>query len=224
MPATPTLSITTFASDGFNTLTIGNLDAAGRIERANANETGGEFIIIAEGLEVGTAYFDDHNIGSGQQYIYRAIAVDGSNTAISATASATITLQDQFIHGVSKNSASSNAIPGTSLPLMVRPPHGWAFGRSMQSFGMAGAGKPTLVQSDIETAEITLDTLITQANDTNREAFRSLYNRKTVCCFRDTLGNKVFFVFTSAPESFSGLHVDIPLGIQKIDYNEDLAA
>jgi hypothetical protein len=197
-----------------------DLPDSNELYRASVNETAGVFKLIAQGLRA-NAIFRDNNCTSGEQYLYKGRAIQGSSVADSAVVSGTVTLDDTVIHGVTKVSPHSNAILGTEIVLRVTPPHNHDATRLTDRFNTIGETKPVVDQSNVEEGMINLDTFSILDIDT-RTALEALYDSGVLICYRDPVNVKRFCAWRQFEQGFRDIQTQMPLVLEEIYYPEEI--
>jgi hypothetical protein len=182
-----------------------DLPDSNELYRASVNETAGVFKLIA----------------SGEQYLYKGRAIQGSSVADSAVVSGTVTLDDTVIHGVTKVSPHSNAILGTEIVLRVTPPHNHDATRLTDRFNTIGETKPVVDQSNVEEGMINLDTFSILDIDT-RTALEALYDSGVLICYRDPVNVKRFCAWRQFEQGFRDIQTQMPLVLEEIYYPEEI--
>jgi hypothetical protein len=197
-----------------------DLPDSNELYRASVNETAGVFKLIAQGLRA-NAIFRDNNCTSGEQYLYKGRAIQGSSVADSAVVSGTVTLDDTVIHGVTKVSPHSNAILGTEIVLRVTPPHNHDATRLTDRFNTIGETKPVVDQSNVEEGMINLNTFSILDIDT-RTALEALYDSGVLICYRDPVNVKRFCAWRQFEQGFRDIQTQMPLVLEEIYYPEEI--
>jgi hypothetical protein len=204
----------------FTNSTGADLPDSNELWRASVNETAGVFELIAQGIRA-NGRFEDHNVTTGEQYLYKGRAKQGVSVADSAVVSGTVNLDDTVIHGVTKVNSHSNAILGTEIILRVTPPHNHDMSRLTDRFNTIGEIKPVVDQSTIEEGTINLDTFTIFDPDT-RAALEALYDSGVLICYRDPVNVKKFCAWRQFEQGFRDVQARMPLVLEEIYYPEEI--
>lgn len=182
--------------------------------------------------------FRDYSVAVGQSYVYSVVAVEGTATAESVSASLILTRSQGIIHVVDKSGVISevggdggvytNAMvdttsaTGVSMSILDVIPHNRSYSLEIAQYPTAGANIPSLGVSAIEQVGVDFTIRIPIVNDTNRATIRDMITSRRYVCYRDTRGNK-FFGRLFYDERYEVGFTDLAVRFQVLDFSEAVA-
>lgn len=226
MPSTPTLTVVPNTADGRNVVSISNSDVPdyNDIYRSTSSENNGQEVRIAYQAAINSTFYDS-NVAAGITYNYRVEAVDGGVAASSTVATATLSLDNLWIHAVRK-SPNSNVF-GTAVALINMATQERDLGRESSQYTLSGRTVPKVLTSEIQGETLSVLCRIPTADYADKETLLSIQESSRYVCVRDQnsggiLGFKIFGTLDIVPLQYQFGFTDFQLTITAVHYSEQM--
>jgi len=217
-PTNPVLGITEDDAGAKIILTITNPDNDPGKPATSRNhiyrrETGGEWVRIAADLPVNSGY-DDYTVASGMEYEYKAVAVSvDETTAESSVQSGSVQFTGVWLHDPVDPVGTTHHFLYDGLECG----EDWQPEAEMLRF----AGRTLPVIEFGEQAEERVRVGLQMLKNSNDWAvLRALARRRSILCYRDGSGRKVFGVILKLPEIDTHYGQEATFEIIAVDYSE----
>jgi hypothetical protein len=230
-PAKPTLTLTVINALGAVQCEIDDADTCDhfRLYRYKTSEGASTAILISPkiGQSAKKATFLDSQIESDAEYSYyaRAFKVTTLGFTDSDVETATASFTNLFLHIVTKTSATGNA--GLSTSVMISGGEVIErINKKQRSEGHSGRDKMLTYAGQSVYTELVFDCLIPRTDTATFEVLQSIFNAlkgKTVACFRDQHGHKIFGKFLELPKIDSRTDVRFSLRAIEENHKEEFA-
>ena len=195
-PTAPTLSVLPVDTDGYILLTVTNSGTATYNELLRFESTALESTAIKIGVNLPlNVSFRDYHPQSGTNYIYKARAYNASGlfTDSSLSSSTSITLQNAFLHSVSRTNTSDNTMNGAINLLNLTGQ--WIRDETVTTVKLLGRSKPLNILSMPQWQRLSASIAIPNADLAKFTALLAAWRTQetgAMLCYRDERGNKIF--------------------------------
>jgi hypothetical protein len=223
MPSQPTVTISADNTEGCIEIVINNPSTNpthNDVWRYEASQSLSAAIKIGANVRADGS-FADYGVGSGISYNYFVRAVDGSDTADSAIASASVTLSLLHVHAPVKYVRTSNK-GSNQVRLTNILPETLTRSRASSEYIQGGRTKPI-----VGTGRITEGVLSFTARETTASQIRilrELYRLAQTLCWRDQAGNVIYGTMESLPPKFHAKRKDVVITVRENDYSPAITA